>query len=211
MDSPTAPVSRRTRVTFDPRFAVGIALIILSIVGVWLVVSSADRSTPVYLARSTLSVGDVVHHGDLTLTNVRLGDADTSYVADGSIPDDGFIVLRTVLKGELVPQSAVGTDASVNVSAIVVGSTSALAASVEAGSLIDVWSARVQDDGTFAPPVVLVAGATVVRVVEQQGLITGGGRDVEVLVPKGKVASVLAAVAGGDAISVVPATGRRDG
>ena len=207
MDPSAAPTSRRSRVRFDPRFVVGIALILVSIVGVWLVVQSADRSTPVYLARSTLSVGDVVHDGDLTLASVRLGDADTQYVAGGSIPDDGLVVLRTVLKGELIPQSAVGTDATVSVSAIVVGSTSTLPESVEAGSLIDVWSAKVQDDGTFAPPVVLLAGASVVRIVEQQGLVATNGQDVEVLVPKGKVASVLAALAGGDAISVVPATG----
>lgn len=207
MDPSAAPMSRRSRVRFDPRFVVGIALILVSIVGVWLVVQSADRSTPVYLARSTLSVGDVVHDGDLTLASVRLGDADTRYVAGGSIPDDGLVVLRTVLQGELIPQSAVGTDATVSVSAIVVGSTSTLPESIEAGSLIDVWAAKVQDDGTFAPPVVLLAGVSVVRIVEQQGLVATNGQDVEVLVPKGKVASVLAAIAGGDAISVVPATG----
>ena len=207
MDPSAAPTSRRSRVRLDPRFVIGIALILVSIVGVWVVVQSADRSTPVYLARSTLSVGDVVRDGDLTVASVRLGDADARYVAGGSIPDDGLVVLRTVLKGELVPQSAVGTDAAVSVSAIVVGSTSTLPESVEAGSLIDVWSAKVQDDGTFAPPVVLLAGASVVRIVEQQGLVATSGQDVEVLVPKGKVASVLAALAGGDAISVVPATG----
>ncbi len=211
MESTPASLPRGTRVSVDPRFIVGILLIIASIVGVWLVVSSADRTTPVYLARSTLSVGDVVRDGDLLLTNVRLGDADSRYVADGSIPDDGLIVLRTVLKGELLPQSAVGTEKSVAVSAIVVSSTSALAESVEAGSLIDVWSAKLQDDGAFGPPTVMVAGAAVVRVIEQQGLVAGGGEDVEVLVPTGKVAAVLAAIAGGDAIAVVPATGRRDG
>jgi hypothetical protein len=187
---------------------VGVALILVSIVGVWLVVQAADRSTPVYLARTTLSVGDVVQDGDLTLAHVRLGDADTRYVTDGGIPQEGLVVTRTVLKGELIPQSAVATDAAVSVSPLVLGSTSTLPESVEAGSLIDVWSAQVQDDGTFAPPVVLVAGASVVRVVEQQGLVAAGGQDVEVLVPKGKVASVLAALAAGDAISVVPATGR---
>jgi hypothetical protein len=208
MDPSATPAAARSRVRLDPRFLVGIVLIVISIVGVWLVVQSSDRSTPVYLARSTLSVGDVVRDDDLTLTQVRLGDADAAYLADGGIPDEGLVVLRTVLKGELLPQSAVATDATVNVSAIVVGSTSTLPESIEAGSLIDVWSAQVQDDGTFAPPVVLVAGAAVVRVVEQQGLVAAGGQDVEVLVPKGKVASVLAALAGGDAISVVPATGR---
>ncbi|GGF01226.1 hypothetical protein [Mycetocola zhadangensis] len=208
MDPAATLTPVRSRIRLDPRFVVGIALILVSIVGVWLVVQSADRSTPVYLARTTLSVGDVVRDGDLTLTHVRLGEADTHYVADGAIPEDGLVVLRTVLKGELLPQSAVATDATVNVSAIVVGSTSTLPESIDAGSLIDVWSAQVQDDGTFAPPVVLVPGASVVRVVEQQGLVDAGGQDVEILVPKGKVASVLAALAGKDAISVVPATGR---
>lgn len=208
MDASIPSVSRRIRANFDPRFIVGIVLIVSSIVGVWLVVTSADRSTGVYLARTTLNVGDVIQAGDLTVATVRLGDADARYVTDGSIPEEGFTVLRTVLKGELVPQSAVGTDASVGVSALVVGSTSLLPESVEAGSLVDVWVAKVEDDGTFAPPVVLVAGAAVVRVVEQQGLVAAGGQDVEVLVPKGKVAAVLAAVAGGDAISVVPATGK---
>lgn len=208
MDASIPSVSRRIRANFDPRFIVGIVLIVSSIVGVWLVVTSADRSTGVYLARTTLNVGDVIRAGDLTVATVRLGDADARYVTDGSIPEEGFTVLRTVLKGELVPQSAVGTDASVGVSALVVGSTSLLPESVEAGSLVDVWVAKVEDDGTFAPPVVLVAGAAVVRVVEQQGLVVAGGQDVEVLVPKGKVAAVLAAVAGGDAISVVPATGK---
>ncbi|AWB85831.1 SAF domain-containing protein [Mycetocola zhujimingii] len=208
MDASIPSVSRRIRASFDARFVVGIVLIVSSIVGVWVVVSSADRSTGVYLARTTLNVGDVIQPGDLTVAAVRLGEADARYVTDGSIPEEGFTVLRTVLKGELVPQSAVGTDASVGVSALVVGSTSMLPESVEAGSLVDVWIAKVEDDGTFAPPVVLVAGAAVVRVVEQQGLVAAGGQDVEVLVPKGKVAAVLAAVAGGDAISVVPATGR---
>ena len=208
MDPSATTAAPRSRIRFDPRFVVGIALILVSIAGVWLVVQSADRSTPVYLARSTLSVGDVVRDGDLTLTHVRLGEADTRYVAGGGIPENGLVVLRTVLKGELLPQSAVATDATVNVSAIVVGSTSTLPESIDAGSLIDVWSAKVHDNGTFAPPVVLVAGASVVRVVEQQGLVAAGGQDVEILVPKGKVAAVLAALAGGDAISVVPATGR---
>jgi hypothetical protein len=192
MDPSATPAQKRARVRFDPRFVIGIALILVSIVGVWLVVSAADRTTPVYLARSTLSVGDVVRDGDLTLAHVRLGDADARYVTAGSIPTDGFVVLRTVLKGELVPESAVATDAAVQVSAIVVGSTSTLPESIEAGSLIDVWSAKVQEDGGFAPPVVLVDGAAVVRVVEQQGLVAAGGQDVEVLVPKGKVAAVLA-------------------
>jgi hypothetical protein len=52
---------------------------------------------------------------------------------------------------------------------------------------------------------VLVGSATVVRVLKESGIIAdhrGGG--VELLVPRDRIARVLEATAGGDAISLVP-------
>jgi hypothetical protein len=63
----------------------------------------------------------------------------------------------------------------------------------------------VTDDRRFGPPAVLVGSATVVRVLESKGLISDSrGHVVELLVPRDKIARVLEAVAGGDAISLVP-------
>jgi hypothetical protein len=53
--------------------------------------------------------------------------------------------------------------------------------------------------------VVLVSSASVVRVIEKSGLMTGdSGQSVEILVPREKVASVLESVANEDAIALVP-------
>jgi hypothetical protein len=77
---------------------------------------------------------------------------------------------------------------------------------VEPGSLVDVWAAEKQEDGTFAPPVVVVGRAHVVEVLEQQGLVTAASANtVEILVPTGTVALLLAALAGDSALSIVPA------
>lgn len=197
--------SRRLhRIGFDPRLAIGVVLIIGSILGVWGVVRAADRSSPVLTATSTLSVGDTVTDDDLAVVNVRLDSAGERYLT--ALPAAGLVVTRTVFAGELVPLSAVRTDAEVQVSAVVVPSSLALAGSVQTGSLVDVWSAEQQEDGSFAPPTVIVSDVSVVRVVEQQGLVAAGtGERVEVLVPTGRVAALLAALSGENAISIVPA------
>ena len=100
----------------------------------------------------------------------------------------------------------VKADADVQVSPVVVESTVALAGSVKPGSLVDVWAAEQQDDGSFAPPTIIVSDAGVVRVIEQRGLVSPGeGDTVEILVPTGHVAALLAALSGESAISIVPA------
>ncbi|GAB3615988.1 hypothetical protein GCM10027416_05450 [Okibacterium endophyticum] len=204
---PLAPQGqkRRRRFWVDPRFGIGVALVVVSLAGVWFVVSTATTSTPVYAAASTLSVGDTVTASDLVVTHVQLGEAGGRYVADGELPDDGAVIVRTILKGELVPQSSVGSEAELRTSAVVVETSTSLAAAVEPGALADIWTAERDGQGDFAPPVVTVSGASVARVIEDSGMVTDDGASVELLVPKGSVAAVLAAIARGDAVSIVPA------
>ena len=196
--------ARSRRFGVDPRLAIGVGLIIASIVGVWSVVQAADRSSPVFVASSTLAVGDTVTSDDLSVAHVRLDSAARRYLS--TIPDDGLVVTRTIFEGELVPRAAVRADADVQVSAVVVESAIAIAGSVEPGSRVDVWAAEQEEDGSFAPPTVVVSDAGVVRVLEQRGLVsTGSGDTVEILVPTGTVAALLAALSGESAISIVPA------
>ncbi|MET0480665.1 MAG: flagella basal body P-ring formation protein FlgA [Mycetocola sp.] len=188
----------------DPRVVVGAGLILASVAGVWFVVDAADRSSPVLVAASTLSVGDTLSEDDLDVAHVRLDKADARYLA--RVPDGGLVVTRTVFKGEIIPLSAVKASAHVQVRAVVVESATRLPGSVVTGSLVDVWAAERSEDGSFAPPVVVVGGAGVVEVIEQQGLVSSGASNtVELLVPTGSVALLLAAIAGESAISIVPA------
>jgi hypothetical protein len=195
----------RRRFWFDPRFAIGIVLVVASVAGVWVIVSSTDRTVAVYAARGALAVGDRVDGSDLVATRVRLEAATELYVTPDRLPEDGLIVTRTVAAGELLPASAVGTRAGASVTSVVVETRGELAGAVAAGAVVDVWAAREGEHGQFAAPSVLVGAASVVRLIETTGLIAdGSGRSVEILVPKGKVAVVLESIANQDSLVLVP-------
>jgi len=195
----------RRRFWFDPRFAIGLALVVASIVGVAFVVTSADHTTAVYAARAPLAVGDRIDSSDLVATRVRLGGAADLYLSPARLPHGGLVVTRTIVAGELVPVSAVGTRAGASVTSIVVDLQGRLPASIEPGSVVDLWAARRIEQSQFGPPTVLVARASVVRVVEPTGLIAADGAEsVEVLVPKEKIAAVLESIADGDSLAIVP-------
>lgn len=190
---------------FDPRLAIGVALVVASVAGVFVVVTSADRTVLVYAASSTLNPGDRAYPSDFQVASVRLGQADSRYLAQGDVPSDGVLVTRSVSAGELIPASAVGSASSVRVASVVVSVSGELPHAIAPGAVIDAWSAAVTDNRDFGPPAVLVGSATVVRVLESKGFISDGrGHAVELLVPRDRIARVLEAVADGDAISLVP-------
>jgi hypothetical protein len=195
----------RRRFWFDSRFAIGLVLVLASIGGVVAVIAATDSSIDVLAARSTLVPGAEVDGSDFVATSVRLDAASSLYLSPGDIPDDGLIVTKTIGKGELVPSSAVGASAGVRQAAVVVRVSNQLAASIEPGTLVDVWAARESVDGEFAGPIVVVAAAVVVRVIEGDGIMMdAAAANVEVLVPRTRIARVLEALANGDSLSLVP-------
>lgn len=200
----SAEKSTRTRLWFDPRFAIGLVLVVASVTGVAAIVTTADRTTGVYVARSTFAVGDHIDAGDVNLEQVRLGDTEARYVTPGRLPRAGLLVTRTVQAGELIPVGAVGTRAGEFVTSVVVSVRPALAESVVAGSTVDVWAAKKTGPSQFDSPGVLVPAAAVVRIIAATGLMaTADGQSVEILVPKALVGPVLESVANGDALSIV--------
>lgn len=199
--------SRRGRgLAVDPRLIIGLALVIGSVAAVVAIVSTADETVQVYSARSPLVPGDRIQRTDLDTSSVRLAGVGSLYLLTGDIPDGGFVVTRAVSEGELIPSSAVGSVAGLRMTSLVLDVNGALAASIEPGSTVDVWSSREVENGQFGPPEVIVAGATVVRLVQAETIMAGGESvAVEVLVPKARVARVLEAVSNSDAMSIVPA------
>jgi hypothetical protein len=196
----------RGRFWFDPRFVVGLLLVVVSVLGVTLLVSQAERTRPVYAAPQTLAAGDAIDAEDLAVAEVRLGRAEQRYLSPGDLPPGGVLLTRTVQEGELLPAGAVTDTGSVDTSSVVVESTGRLARSVTAGRLVDVWAASEGEGGVFGPPGVLVPSATVVQVLEDDGLVgDGSAESVEILVPRERVARVLESIANGDAVSLVPA------
>ncbi len=190
------------RTWMDPRLAIGVALVLVSLVGVWLVVQQSSRTEAGWSATRTLLPGETIAAGDVQPVAVRMPQSQHRYLA-GSADPVGLVVAATVGEGEVLPLRAVGDASSADRAAVVIDVDSALPRAIRAGALVDVWTAPPTDDG-FATPAVLVDGAIVAGVVEDEGILASAAVQLELLVPRSQIAPLLAAVSNEHALSVVP-------
>ncbi|HEY1530145.1 MAG TPA: SAF domain-containing protein [Galbitalea sp.] len=206
--------ARRRSFWFDPRFAIGLVLVVASVFGVDALVNAVNASIDVLAARTTLTPGERVHASDLVPTSVRVGRTAGLYLRASDVPSAGLVVTRSVAAGELVPHSAVGSVVGQALTSAVVAVNGTLASSIAPGTRVDLWSAQpasLSDGdttaaavGSFDAPTVLVSSAIVVRIVDQKNLVGSTGSSVELLLPKADTATVLDAIANGAVLSVVP-------
>jgi len=204
------PRDRRARSRWsEPRLAIGLALVVASVAGVLAIVAAADDADTVYAADGTLTAGDLVTADELVERRVRLGELADGYLAPGAVSDEGVVITRTVVKGELVPLSAVGSADDVTSVSIVVSIAGQLPRAVGEGSVVDLWAAGAGDRGEHETPALAAPAVTVVRVSEQEGVVAGAASvTVELLVPRGLTARILESKADGDVLSIVASSGR---
>ena len=191
----------------DARFFLGVLLVAASVAGVWLVVSTARQTVPVYAAATTLVPGQVVEPGDLEVVDVALGPVAGAYLLPADHADRAIVATRTVEAGELVPAASVGDARSARTTNVVVRSAVDVPASIGAGDAVEVWSAPIREDGGYDEPRVLVADATVVSVTRDDSMIGGGAAALELVIPRADVPAALAAMADESALSIVPTSG----
>jgi hypothetical protein len=211
--SVAAPAPRR-RPFADPRLLIGLLLVVASVAATVGIVLATDRRTEVYVAAGPLEPGQRIAASDLVRRGVALDGADSLYLGVGDVPRGGLVVTRAVAQGELVPAASVGRSSDVDATSLVLRLATRVSAAVKPGASIDVWSAppaaatnASTDAAAAAPPSVLVSGATVARVLDDDQSLTVDhqGSAVEVQLPRSRVARVLAAIAAGDELAVVPA------
>ncbi|HEV7949186.1 MAG TPA: hypothetical protein VGP24_05400, partial [Glaciihabitans sp.] len=162
---------KKKAVWLDPRFAIGVFLVFISVAGVVSIVAAADSSISVMAAREPIVPGQTVTAADVIPTQVNVGSAAELYVVDTDIPEGGLVATRSIAAGELVPLSAMGTLDGLQLTALVLTLESRLPESVTVGSRVDIWSSSEIGSGTFEAPTVVVPGAIVVRLVEDDSLV----------------------------------------
>ena len=200
----THSTSRR----LDLRLIIGIAIVVITALAGFALVTSADNTTSVYAAAKSLTPGHVLQKTDLVLTDVKLGKSSSAYL-DASGLTQGAMVTKAVSAGELVPVSAVGTAKQVATTNVVVQLDVPLSSDAVEGSNVDVWASLAAGQGVFGPPAVIISGAQIAHITEATGLAaSNGGVRVEIVVPQSKVAALLESQANGDAISLVPSRGK---
>ncbi|GEL97703.1 hypothetical protein [Cellulomonas terrae] len=212
MDLP-APVAARLRRPGwrDPRLLAGIAMVAASVLlGSW-AVRTAQSTVPVYVTRAALVPGDRVAADELAVVDVRLGTVNLDHYlrADRAVASD-VVAVRAVGRGELVPASAVGSSADLDLRPVSVTLTRAPSSDVVPGALVDLWFTppAPTDEAEPGAPDELAGGLTVAEVSTPSGAFGGsGGTVVQVLVPSSLLPAILTALAAEGTVDVVPVLG----
>jgi Flp pilus assembly protein CpaB len=184
----SAPARRAGRATWrDPRLAVGLALVCLSVLVGVRVMAGADDTVPVLAAAAPLAAGQRLTADDLVTVRLRFSssaDADRYLAGDAEL-DDGSVLLRAVGAGELVPRAAISTEAEVALVELPLAlDPGRVPAAVRAGSTVDVWgSAPPARADALAGADQLLSGVPVLAASRPGGTGPGGLRQVVVGVP----------------------------
>lgn len=197
--------SRHNRGFFtDTRFLVGIVLVVVSITGVWLVLSSAKETETVLQSSRTILPGEMVTTADFRTIEVGLGVAQSNYLTPQQLVP-GSIATRTISSGELVPASALGAASSARTTTIVISSASGIPDSLSRGDRVEVWAARpVLESRGYETPYLLLGSATVAAVDFSQGLISQAAARIELVIDRSDVPQVLGALSEDSMLSIIP-------
>lgn len=187
----------------DVRFLIGIALVILSITGVWLIVSSARQTAPMLQAERTIAQGEALVSDDFRVVEVSLGAVATDYLAPQDL-QPGLVAARTLADGELLPVTATASAESARTTSIVVESSVGIPESVTVGTPVELWFAPPTSEDEFDAPRILVADVVVASLPETDGMLAQRSTAIELVLERADVADVLAAMTSGAALSVVP-------
>ncbi len=188
----------------DPRFFVGILLVLASVAGVVALVGGADRTVPAYVAKDALVVGQTITRDSFDIVQVRLGDLEAKYLDPGGALPGHAVAVRMVPRGELVPASSIGGTDALDRKTASVSVTEPLPKEVVAGSHVDVWVALPDERNGYREPVLMLPGAEVAAVNDATtSLGSGKSTQLMVLVTDVQMPKFLGAVANKAKVSVV--------
>lgn len=194
----------------DGRLALGVLLVLVSIVAGARVFAAADTYTQVYVAAHDLVPGQHLTAADLAVGRVRLAANSDRYVAASAAAPVGYVVTRFVGAHELVPVAAIAGGAAATRSRLVTVPVQPghLAGDLARGDRVDVYLTAKASAGDPVPAPKLVAAALPVETRDGGARTFSGSATVSVVlsVPEQLVPAIVRAVESGtiDLVSVPP-------
>ncbi len=174
----------------DPRLVTGLLLVLGSVVVGTRVIAAADDTVPVLVATSDLAPGQPLTAAMVETRQVRLeGTLDLYHTGEVG---DGYVVVRQVSAGELLPRSSVtaATDTDAVRYVTVAVPVAEVPAGLRPGAVVDVWRAQ-PEQGDVRTAGRLLAGVSVTAVDSGGDGLAGTGS-------LARVTLAVAADTGGD-------------
>lgn len=193
----------------DPRLLAGVMIVLLSVSGVVALVSSQDRTAPVYAADRQFAVGEQVSEDDLRIVDVRIDEVSELYLSAEEQISGDLQFVTVVEEGELIPRRAVDTADPQGRQAVTLEVEHPLARAVEPGRSVDVWAVSqgsVAEDAGESRADQLVAAAEVSAVSESSSTFgSSTAITVEVLIDPEDMPDVLEVRTSAEVLAVIPA------
>lgn len=174
-----SPVAARLALPrwLDLRLVIGVLLVLVSIAVGARVIAAADRTVPVLVAAEDLAPGQPLTADLVESRGVLLEQGLDQYLT-GAV-GSGYVVVRPVERGELLPRSAISAATEIEAARYVtlpVAGTEA-PAGIAAGAIVDVWLTPADGDG---PASLLLSGVTVTAASSGSGGLAGSSGHVQV-------------------------------
>lgn len=188
----------------DPRFLLGLALVVVSILATTWLVQKARGGESVYQLNAPVAQGQPIQASVLSIVSARTGS--TAYLEAGALPE-GAVATRTLSAGELLPRDAVASAASLDRRQVVINVATRIPSSVSTGSTVEVWAVDSPDTplSSQTEPRMIASSAIILSISEPDTTLVNHVQSVEISVPESDLDTVLAATGSKSSLIVVPA------
>jgi len=151
----------------NSRIAMGLGLLIISLLAATLIAKEANRTVLVWATKNDLAPGELITDSDITSVSALLPESAKNYLS-ASAQIIGGVVLRQISAGDLIPAEAV-TASSDSINSKLIPLTVELTdmpLGLSRGDVIDIY-AIAKRDSKITTPELLAANVSVSQVLER--------------------------------------------
>lgn len=178
------------------------AFFVASVVAVNFVIQQNNHTDEYLVAARDLPAGSTFVASDTQAQSVNLGLSSKQYLKVSEIPAGGYL-LGPIRAGQLIPRSMLASVVIDERVPLVVQSDMGLPTGLVPGASVDLWVTPVDENKIHGEPFVLVLGAEVSELIENNEMFANQNPAVELWVPVEAVGPVLGAIAAEASISLI--------
>ena len=178
------------------------AFFVASVLAVNFVIQQNNHTDEYLVAARDLPAGSTFVASDTQAQSVNLGLSSNQYLKVSEIPAGGYL-LGPIRAGQLIPRSMLASVVIDERVPLVVQSDMGLPTGLVPGASVDLWVTPVDENKIHGEPFVLVLGAEVSELIENNEMFANQNPAVELWVPVEAVGPVLGAIAAEASISLI--------
>lgn len=189
----------------DGRLIFGLLLILASVAGIVALISALERTEPMLVPTTNITVGEELDASKFKVVEARLDDLSDAYLMTNHSFEDGARAGTLLRAGELVPVHAVMKTDGSGAKPVTIDLDHTLPQAVTPGSRVDVWSAAKNGPGnTYEVPELLLDSSEVTAVRAAEGNFSSSTKaTLEVMVPDSVLQDLLEALANDSRLTVI--------